>query len=71
MLTYQEINKIKDVISDGLGIRPDINFAYYLNAIDDSSDRIKRIESKMSQIINNQRILDDKLNMIINMLQSK
>lgn len=71
MLTLQEKNKIKDIISEGLGIRRDINFAYFLNEIDDTNDRIKRLESQLSIIISNQRILDEKLDHIINLLRKK
>ena len=71
MLTLQEKNKIKDIISEGLGIRRDINFAYFLNEIDDTNDKIKRLESQMSIIISNQSILDEKLDHIINLLRKK
>ena len=71
MLTIQEKNKIKDVISEGLGIRRDINFAYFLNAIDETNEKVKRLESQLNIILNNQKILDHKLNKIIELLNSK
>ena len=67
MLTIQEKNKIKDVISEGLGIRRDINFAYFLNEIDETNEKVKRLNI----ILNNQKILDHKLNKIIELLNSK
>lgn len=71
MLTIQEKNKIKDVISEGLGIRRDINLAYFLNEIDEANEKVKRLESQLNIILNNQKILDHKLNKIIELLNSK
>ena len=63
--------KIKDVISEGLGIRRDINLAYFLNEIDETNEKVKRLESQLNIILNNQKILDHKLNKIIELLNSK
>lgn len=71
MLTVQEKDKIKDVISEGLGIRRDINLSYFLNEIDETNEKVKRLESQFNIILNNQRILDNKLNAIIELLNSK
>lgn len=70
MLTLQEKNKIKAVLSEGLGIRRDINLAYFLNEIDETNGKIKKLESKLNLVIHNQQILDSKLNSIIELLNN-
>ncbi len=71
MLTLNEKNKVKDVIQYGLGIRRDINLAYFLNAIAATNDDVKNLKSQIDRIIYNQRILDEKLDRIIRMLMSE
>lgn len=71
MLTIDEKNKVKDVIQYGLGIRRDINLAYFLKAIEETNDDVKNLKSQIDRIIYNQRILDDKLDKIIRMLMSE
>lgn len=69
MLTPQEKKHIKEILSQGLGINPNINFAYFLNAINQTDESTKEILSKIERIEYNQRILDDKLNMIIRLIK--
>lgn len=58
MLTREDLNKIRAILSEGLGIRDDINFAYYLDAIDATNkkldyidDRLDDLEAMISEII--------------------
>ncbi len=69
MLTLQEKKLIKEIQRQGLGINQNINFAYFLNAIDQTDERTKEILSKIDRIEYNQRILDDKLDMIIRLIK--
>ena len=75
MLTNEEKNKIKenvkDVIQYGLGVKRDINPAYFLQAIDDTTRDVKDLQLQKKKIIHNQRTLEDKLDYIINILMSK
>lgn len=71
MLTTNEKNRIKDVIEYGLGIRRDINFAYFLNAIDTTNEDVKDIQAQIKRIVYNQKLLEDKLDRIIRMIMSK
>ncbi len=71
MLTYDEKRKIQDILSDGLGINRNINLAYYLDSIQNTNLRIDDIESQLARVLSNQKILDKKLDFIINLLQSK
>ena len=68
MLSYQEKLKIKDILSSGLNINPNINFPYYLDAIDQNKTDIESIKSEIRKIIYNQNILERKINMIIDLL---
>ena len=69
MLTPQEKKHIKEILSQGLGINQNINLAYFLNAIDQTDERTKEILSKIERIEYNQRILDNKLDMIIRLIK--
>ncbi|HPG42198.1 MAG TPA: hypothetical protein PLJ98_00125 [Acholeplasmataceae bacterium] len=71
MLSYDEKKKIKEILSDGLNIRKDINFPFYLDAISESNEKIKNIESSINTIIYNQRVLDEKMNKLIWLLEHK
>lgn len=71
MLTPQEKIRIKEVLSQGLGINQNINFAYFLDAIHETNERTKEILSKIERIEYNQRILDNKLDMIIRLIRGK
>lgn len=50
MLTLQEKKHIKEILSQGLGINQNINFAYFLNAIDQTDERTKEILSKIERM---------------------
>ena len=65
MLNPTEKKHIKDILQFGLGINPNINLPYYLNAIDSSHKEIQSIKAKLDQIMYNQKILDNKLDAII------
>ena len=71
MLSYDEKKKIKEILSDGLNIRKDINFPFYFDAISESNEKIKNIESSINTIIYNQRVLDEKMNKLIWLLEHK
>ena len=71
MLSYDEKKKIKEILSDGLNIRNDINFPFYLDVISESNKKIKNIESSINTIIYNQRVLDEKMNKLIWLLEHK
>lgn len=71
MLTPNEKNKIKDVISEGLNINPNINFPYFLNAIGDTNDKVKELDSRIQQVVNNQDRIERKLDRIINLICEK
>ena len=64
MLKSEEKNKIKDILKE-LHLNPNLNFAYFLGEIDETSDKVKELESKMQLILHNQQIIDKKLDMII------
>lgn len=69
MLTVQEKRHIKEILSQGLGINQNINFVYFLNAIDETNQRTKEILSKIERLEYNQRLLDSKLDMIIRLIK--
>lgn len=71
MMTIEEKNKIRKILAEGLNINPNINFSYFLDEIDETNTKVKSLDSKLSLIINNQRILDAKLDRIINILGDK
>lgn len=71
MLSKNEKDKVKDVLEEGLGIRRNLNLAYYLNAIDSTNENVEELQSQINQIIHNQRRLDDKLDRIIRMLMNR
>lgn len=68
MLSIDEKKKVKDIIEEGLGIRRDINFAFFLNEINNTNKNVETIKSQITQIICNQRNLETKLDKIIRML---
>lgn len=67
-MTYEEKRKIEEILKN-LNINPKINFPYYLNCVDNTNDLVKSLDSKLQQIIYNQRQLDAKLDMIIRKLR--
>ena len=69
MLTQQEKKHIKEILSQGLGLNQNINFAYFLNAIDETDERTKEILSRIERIEYNQRMIDNKLDMIIRLIK--
>lgn len=71
MLTTQEKKKIKEILSDGLRIRPDINLPYYLDAIDATKKEVMEIKTQLNQLLSNQRVLDSKLDFIIRLISGK
>lgn len=68
MLTQQEKAKVKDVLSDGLGINKNINLPYFLDAIDSTKDEVDEIKTQLSQIVYNQRAIEQKLDFIISLI---
>ena len=71
MLSIEEKEKIKDILSDGLKINKNIYLPYFLDAIQNTNLKVENIQTQLNQIVYNQRILEKKLDMIINLLQSK
>lgn len=71
MLSLDEKKRVKDIIEEGLGIRRDINFAFFLNEINNTNKNVETIKSQITQIICNQRNLETKLDRIIRMLMEK
>ena len=71
MLSVDEKKKVKDIIEEGLGIRRDINLAFFLNEINNTNKNVETIKSQITQIIYNQRNLEIKLDKIIRMLMEK
>ena len=71
MLSIDEKKRVKDIIEEGLGIRRDINFAFFLNEINNTNKNVETIKSQITQIICNQRNLETKLDRIIRMLMEK
>lgn len=71
MLSLDEKKRVKDIIEEGLGIRRDINFAFFLNEINNTNKNVETIKSQITQIICNQRNLETKLDKIIRMLMEK
>ena len=71
MLSLDEKKKVKDIIEEGLGIKRDINFAFFLNEINNTNKNVETIKSQITQIICNQRNLETKLDRIIRMLMEK
>lgn len=66
MLTLEEKRKIKDILSEGLGINRNINLAYFLTEIDETKKNVESLESKLNTVIYNQKIIDQKLDYILN-----
>ena len=69
MLTIQEKNHIKDILGDGLGISRNTNLAYFLNQISESGKNIEELKSRIQRIEYNQAVIDQKLDMIIRLIQ--
>ncbi len=68
-LTLQEKEKIKSILNYGLNLNPNLNFAYFLNAIKQTNDTVSGLDSKLNTIIYNQKIIDQKLDRIINSIK--
>lgn len=71
MLSLDEKKRVKDIVEEGLGIRRDIYFAFFLNEINNTNKNVETIKSQITQIICNQRNLETKLDKIIRMLMEK
>ena len=71
MLTIEEKRKIKDILGEGLGINPNINFPYFLQQIDATKIKVDELESKINQLLYAQHELSRKMDTIINLLYSK
>lgn len=69
MLTIEEKRHIKDILAEGLSINRNINFPYFLDAIDETNEKVKKLESVLNNVLYNQKILDNKLTTIINFLR--
>lgn len=69
MLDYKEKQHIKDILGDGLNINRNINFPYFLDAIDETNQNVKSLKSELDRILYNQRVLDQKLDRIINLIK--
>jgi len=68
MLNYDEKQKVKEMLQEvlqDLNVNPMINMAYFLNSIDETNKKIKSLESKMQIIIQNQALIDQKLDIIM------
>ena len=71
MLTSTEKSKIKDVLTDGLNINGNINFPYFLDAIRNTNDKVQVIESKITRMLYNQTIIEQKIDILIRLIESK
>lgn len=70
MANLEEKNKVKKVL-EALNINPNINFAYFLNAIDENKGNIEAIRSELRRIEYNQQQLDLKLDRIIRLISGR
>lgn len=50
MLTREDLNKIRAILSEGLGIREDVNLAYYLDAIDETNQKLDYIDNRLDEL---------------------
>lgn len=71
MLTIAEKNKIKEILAEGLNINKNINFPYFLDCIQQTSKDVKNLESRINQILYQQKILEQKIDMLINAINNK
>lgn len=74
MLKYDEKQHIKDILADGLNINRNINFPYFLDAIDNTNKNVKALKSQLDVIMYNQKVLYNQLRKItdiLNDLQNK
>ena len=68
MIDYNEKNKIKEVLKEvlkDLNVNPNINMAYFLNKINETSNEVDSLKSQIQRIINNQNDIEYKLDYII------
>ena len=71
MLNYNEKQKIRELLQEvliDLNVNPRINMAYFLNSIEQTNKEIKSLESKMQKIIQNQELIEQKLDIIMRKL---
>ena len=68
MLKPEEKAKVKDILGDGLGINRNINLAYFLDLIEENSQTTKEMKTQIAMILNNQKVLDKKLDRIIELI---
>ncbi len=72
MLDYNEKQKIRELLQEvliDLNVNPRINMAYFLNSIEETNKEIKSLESKMQKIIQNQELIEQKLDIIMRKLR--
>lgn len=69
MLTPQEKAKVKDVLGDGLGINKNINLAYFLNEINTTKEEVDELKTMLSQLSYNQKALEQKMDLIIELIR--
>ena len=65
MLTYDEKKKVKEVLSDGLGLNSNIRLAFYLDSINNTNETVQKLKLELSNVLHNQRVINDKLDRII------
>ena len=69
MLSVEEKKHVKDILSDGLGINKDINLAYFLTQILETSRNVEEVISRIKKLEYNQKIIEEKLDMIIRLIK--
>lgn len=68
MISIDDKKKIREYLDEvlkDLNVNSKINMAYFLAAIDETNDNVKALESSMQRIINNQRNLENKIDIIL------
>lgn len=69
MLSAEEKRHVKEILSDGLGINKDINLAYFLSQILETSRNVEEVMSRIKKIEYNQKAIEEKLDMIIRLIR--
>jgi len=70
MLSTEEKNKIKAILSEGLHVRSDVNLSYFLEAIDDTKDEVQRIISRINGIESKLDNLESRINYLISYISN-
>lgn len=65
MLTFDEKRKVREILSDGLGLKSNIRLAYYLDSVHDTKEDVQILKSKLDDLLYNQRVINDKLDKIL------